>query len=202
MSTRMQSHDGCPALCVGLCEWVCFNACVHISLSSALFLGHVVSLHRPRWYDARARIALKRLCEWLNVPWSRVQNFEMLLAYQVEKGEKTRPTVSVDNWTKSKRLATIAAIAVAGGGAFALVGRLFYTLLAVYSVHALSPMHLNAPTGAVVMMPLFAFALPGVAFFTSAGGMAAVTSTMAALGLADAGSRATRRTQRTRVQQC
>ena len=47
------------------------------------------------------------------------------------------------------------------------------------------------------MMPLFAFALPGVAFFTSAGGMAAVTSTMAALGLADAGSRATRRTQRT-----
>ena len=47
------------------------------------------------------------------------------------------------------------------------------------------------------MMPLFAFALPGVAFFTSAGGMAAVTSTMAALGLADAGTRATRRTQRT-----
>ncbi len=79
---------------------------------------------RPRWYDARARIALKRLCQWLNVPWSRVQNFEMLLAYQVEAGEKMRPTVNVDNWTKSKRLATIAAIAVAGGGAFALVGAL------------------------------------------------------------------------------
>lgn len=83
---------------------------------------HGSSCHRPRWYDARARVALKRLCEWLNVPWSRVQNFEMLLAYQVEKGEKTRPTINVDKWTHSKRWATVAAIAVGGAGAFALVG--------------------------------------------------------------------------------
>ena len=38
---------------------------------------------RVRWYDARARTALRRVASWLNVPWPTVVNFEHLLAYQL-----------------------------------------------------------------------------------------------------------------------
>lgn len=33
-----------------------------------------------RWYDARARVSLRRLSVWLVVPWDRVATFECLFA--------------------------------------------------------------------------------------------------------------------------
>lgn len=35
-----------------------------------------------RWYDARARVAVRRVAEWLNVPWGKVAAYECLLAEQ------------------------------------------------------------------------------------------------------------------------
>ena len=41
------------------------------------------------WYDARARVALRRVAHWLGVPWPKVANFEHLLAFSL-----TLPTES------------------------------------------------------------------------------------------------------------
>jgi hypothetical protein len=35
-----------------------------------------------RWYDARARVALRRVATWLNVPHAKLGTFECLLAQQ------------------------------------------------------------------------------------------------------------------------
>ena len=37
-----------------------------------------------RWYDARARTALKKVAEWTNVPWSKMAVFECLAAEQAQ----------------------------------------------------------------------------------------------------------------------
>lgn len=37
-----------------------------------------------RWYDARARTALKKVAEWINVPWSKMAVFECLAAEQAQ----------------------------------------------------------------------------------------------------------------------
>lgn len=39
-----------------------------------------------RWYDARARTALKKVALWLNVPWTKVATFECLAAEQAQVG--------------------------------------------------------------------------------------------------------------------
>ena len=41
------------------------------------------------WYDARARVALRRVAHWLGVPWPKVANFEHLFAFSL-----TLPTES------------------------------------------------------------------------------------------------------------
>ena len=37
-----------------------------------------------RWYDARARVALRRVATWLNVPHAKLATFECLLAQQAQ----------------------------------------------------------------------------------------------------------------------
>ena len=37
-----------------------------------------------RWYDARARTALKKVAVWTNVPWSKMAVFECLAAEQAQ----------------------------------------------------------------------------------------------------------------------
>lgn len=39
-----------------------------------------------RWYDARARTALKKVAEWTNVPWQKMAVFECLAAEQAQVG--------------------------------------------------------------------------------------------------------------------
>jgi hypothetical protein len=41
------------------------------------------SLVNQRWYDARARVALQRMCRWLQVPWPKLVAFETMWAMQV-----------------------------------------------------------------------------------------------------------------------
>ncbi len=37
-----------------------------------------------RWYDARARTALKKVAVWTNVPWTKMATFECLAAEQAQ----------------------------------------------------------------------------------------------------------------------
>ena len=37
-----------------------------------------------RWYDARARTALKKVALWTNVPWTKMSTFECLAAEQAQ----------------------------------------------------------------------------------------------------------------------
>jgi len=37
-----------------------------------------------RWYDARARVALRRVGMWLNTPATKLTTFECLLAQQAQ----------------------------------------------------------------------------------------------------------------------
>ena len=37
-----------------------------------------------RWYDARARTALKKVALWTNVPWTKIATFECLAAEQAQ----------------------------------------------------------------------------------------------------------------------
>jgi hypothetical protein len=39
----------------------------------AVFKGEASFPPKVRWYDARQRVALKRVALWLNVPWSKVK---------------------------------------------------------------------------------------------------------------------------------
>ena len=36
-----------------------------------------VLVRKVRWYDARSRIAIKMVAEWLRLPWKRVLNLEV-----------------------------------------------------------------------------------------------------------------------------
>ena len=80
---------------------------------------------RARWYDARSRIALRRVASWLNVPWPTVANFEHLLAYQLllpadePDGRKKRAATA---WENSVWAAKIGATTVGIGALFALTG--------------------------------------------------------------------------------
>ena len=37
-----------------------------------------------RWFDARGRVAIKRVAQWLNVPWQVVAKYECLVAQEAE----------------------------------------------------------------------------------------------------------------------
>ena len=47
-----------------------------------------------RWYDARARVALRRVAMWLNVPNLKLVTFECLLAQQAQVRHRTLPLCS------------------------------------------------------------------------------------------------------------
>lgn len=79
-----------------------------------------------RWYDARSRMALRRVAAWLNVPWPTVANFEHLLAYQLllpaQPDSPTRKTRAATAWENSIWAAKVGATTVGIGALFALTG--------------------------------------------------------------------------------
>ena len=44
-----------------------------------------------RWFDARARVAMKRVAQWLNVPWQVVAKYECLVAQEAEVRATRQP---------------------------------------------------------------------------------------------------------------
>ncbi len=46
-----------------------------------------------RWYDSRAREAVARVADWLQVPWSKVLLYECMLAQQSQVDSKSQPQI-------------------------------------------------------------------------------------------------------------
>ncbi|CAK0785406.1 hypothetical protein CVIRNUC_008615 [Coccomyxa viridis] len=83
-----------------------------------------------RWYDARARVALRRVAMWLNVPNLKLVTFECLLAQQAQAPEGKGEVVKDSPWKARMRYAKIGGAAVAGGAILGLTGGLAAPALA------------------------------------------------------------------------
>ncbi|KAL0054954.1 hypothetical protein WJX82_005086 [Trebouxia sp. C0006] len=83
---------------------------------------------KVRWYDARARTALKKVALWTNVPWTKMSTFECLAAEQAQPPEvKEAQPAEQSHWARNLK---IGAAAVAGGTILAVTGGLAAPALA------------------------------------------------------------------------
>lgn len=94
-----------------------------------------------RWYDARARSALRRLAVWMNVPWRKVATFEHLLAYQLRAAAIERRNSSM--WEQAGKAAKIGATVLGAGALFALTGQQIPS--SIFTSQALFPSLAHCP---------------------------------------------------------
>eukprot|EP00884_Botryococcus_braunii_P013340 jgi/Botrbrau1/22006/Bobra.0024s0022.1 len=138
---------------------------------------------RVRWYDARQRVALKRVALWLNVPWSKVAAYEQLLAYRLLLPNGHQDTrVPTNAWEIGVRAAKIGATTVGIGALFALSGGLAAPAIA-------------ASMGAAIGLAGGSAAMAGgvTSFLATTAGTAMLASGVGAAGGTFAGSRMARR---------
>jgi hypothetical protein len=135
---------------------------------------------RVRWYDARARIAVKRVAHWLRVPWPKVCAFEhmwVMAALQLDPSLATsshRPRHTTLTYFK------VGAAAIGGGALLALTGGLAAPAIAAGLGAAVTLVHGGAAAAAAVS-----------GFAGSAVGTAAMTGVFGAWGASTAGGSAT-----------
>ena len=155
--------------------------------------------HPPRWYDARSRVALRRVAHWLNVPWAKVAAFERLLAHACAHGgpsslpaSASSPSLSTapaaappaTTWDKSVKAAAVAGTALGAGALFAVTGGLAAPAVAAGVASAISA--LGGASAA-------ASAAAASAFLTTSAGTALVAGSVGAGGGAFAAGRMARR---------
>ncbi|MEO2192931.1 MAG: DUF726 domain-containing protein, partial [bacterium] len=135
-----------------------------------------------RWYDARARVALKLVCRWLHVDECRLNTLEVLL------GNDRAPATSRPGRSQAvsdrHRYWKVGAAAVGGGALFAVTGGLAAPAIAagVGSILGIVP----GAAGAA--------AASAAGFLSTQAGVAALTTTMATAGAATTGSKMAYRT--------
>ena len=135
-----------------------------------------------RWYDARARVALKMVCRWLYVDESRLSTLEVLL------GNDRAPATSRPGRSQAVsdryRYWKVGVAAVGGGALFAVTGGLAAPAIAagVGSILGIVP----GAAGAA--------AVSAAGFLSTQAGVAALTTTMATAGAASTGSKMAYRT--------
>jgi len=135
-----------------------------------------------RWYDARARIALKLVCRWLHVDENRLTTLEVLL------GNDRAPATSRPGRSQAVsdryRYWKVGMAAVGGGALFAVTGGLAAPAIAagVGSILGIVP----GAAGAA--------AVSAAGFLSTQAGVAALTTTMATAGAASTGSKMAYRT--------
>lgn len=135
-----------------------------------------------RWYDARARVALKLVCRWLHVDECRINTLEVLL------GNDRAPATSRPGRSQAVsdryRYWKVGAAAVGGGALFAVTGGLAAPAIAagVGSILGIVP----GAAGAA--------AASAAGFLSTQAGVAALTTTMATAGAATTGSKMAYRT--------
>ncbi|KAK9789219.1 hypothetical protein WJX73_001120 [Symbiochloris irregularis] len=95
-----------------------------------------------RWYDARARVSLRRLSVWLVVPWDRVATFECLFAESANQRTRDTPQERTELSAAQKRMKylKIGAAAVGGGALLAVTGGLAAPALAAVAGTAITVM--------------------------------------------------------------
>ncbi|KAK9817178.1 hypothetical protein WJX72_010703 [[Myrmecia] bisecta] len=147
----------------------------------------VLGMHTPnvRFYDARARVTLKRMAAWLNVPWEKVAAFEHLQAYQLlvpEEGTDKKREMTV--WEKSIWAAKIGGAAVGAGALFAVTGGLAAPAIAA---------GMGAAIGLVGGASAATAAAGATGFLATTAGTAVLASGIGAAGGGVAGSRMARR---------
>lgn len=135
-----------------------------------------------RWYDARARVALKMVCRWLHLDENRLATLEVLL------GSDRAPATSRQSGRSHSvsdryRYWKVGAAAVGGGALFAVTGGLAAPAIAagVGSILGIVP----GAAGAAVS---------AAGFLSTQAGVAALTTTMATAGAATTGSKMAYRT--------
>ena len=153
----------------------------------------------PRWYDARSRVALRRVAHWLNVPWAKVAAFERLLTHACAHGgpsplpaSASAPSLSTapaaappaSAWDKSVKAAAVAGTALGAGALFAVTGGLAAPAVAAGVASAISA--LGGASAA-------ASAAAASAFLTTSAGTALVAGGVGAGGGAFAAGRMARR---------
>jgi hypothetical protein len=135
-----------------------------------------------RWYDARARVALKMVCKWLYVDSKRLSTLEVLLGN--DRAPATSRPGRSHTVSDRYRYWKVGAAAVGGGALFAVTGGLAAPAIAagVGSLLGIVP----GAAGAA--------AASAAGFLSTQAGVAALTTTMATAGAATTGSKMAYRT--------
>ncbi|GAQ81863.1 hypothetical protein KFL_000930090 [Klebsormidium nitens] len=94
-------------------------------------------VHKRPGYDARQRVALRFLAEWLDLPWKKVTELEVVVAHaalaaetarremlEKEREEDAESEKNRKSWAKWKRNMYVGGAAVAGGALLAVTGGL------------------------------------------------------------------------------
>lgn len=135
-----------------------------------------------RWYDARARVALKMVCRWLYVDENRLSTLEVLLGN--DRAPATSRPGRSQEVSDRYRYWKVGVAAVGGGALFAVTGGLAAPAIAagVGSILGIVP----GAAGAA--------AVSAAGFLSTQAGVAALTTTMATAGAATTGSKMAYRT--------
>lgn len=135
-----------------------------------------------RWYDARARVALKMVCRWLYVEENRLTTLEVLLGN--DRAPATSRPGRSQEVSDQYRYWKVGAAAVGGGALFAVTGGLAAPAIAagVGTILGIVP----GAAGAA--------AVSAAGFLSTQAGVAALTTTMATAGAATTGSKMAYRT--------
>lgn len=75
-----------------------------------------------RWYDARARAALRRVALWLGVSWAPLAEAERHLAARCQAPEPTESAASGAAKSKAGRYLAVGGAAALGGTLLAITG--------------------------------------------------------------------------------
>jgi hypothetical protein len=135
-----------------------------------------------RWYDARARVALKLVCRWLYIDESRLCTLEVLLGN--DRAPATSRPGRSEGVSDKYRYWKVGAAAIGGGALFAVTGGIAAPAIAagVGSILGIVP----GAAGAA--------AASAAGFLSTQAGVAALTTTMATAGAATTGSKMAYRT--------
>lgn len=81
---------------------------------------------RVRWYDARARVAVRQVASWLQLPWRKVVTLEMLLGSDKTPSAMKHDALDAERLVQSSSLRAlkVGLAAGAGGLLFAITGGL------------------------------------------------------------------------------
>ena len=142
---------------------------------------------QSRWYDARARTALKYVAAWLNVAWPKVVNLEGLLVYQCLLPKDESAARQKTPWERALQATTIGTAALGAGALFAVTGR--SPLKCMYLLRCL--WHVYIVLLPVTLMPLIVGGLAAPALAAGIGGAITLLGGTAALASGASGFLAT-----------